>query len=120
MEKKIEKLLDLLIEGIEKGTGAANEQLPLIASDIVQWGIFYPLTWSVFWMGLCAFFFLIVRKCQKALKKEPGDDALEVAGVLSWLASIGSGFIAVGVLISAFQPMIAPKLYLLEYLKGFQ
>lgn len=60
MNEKLNKILDLMIEGIEKGSQFAKDQLPQLASEILKYESWNHSLWMAIWIAVAIFFLLLV------------------------------------------------------------
>lgn len=110
MNEKFEKLLDLLIEGIEKGTELAKSELPKLAEEILKYEAWSHSAWMYFWIA-------VIIICV-------------IVSIVGWIGeeiSVFGFFIFLSIICLAgiFQQYsqvkeieIAPKFYLLEMLRS--
>lgn len=122
MNEKLEKLVDLFIKSIEKGGDFAVEQLPDLAQQIIHWGVGCHLIWVLSWLSLFACFSRKKAKLDSlALEKKWdfwADVEYGIPGCLLILAMVLSSIGALAMVLPAMKALIAPKLYLLDYLRA--
>lgn len=106
-----EKVLDYL----EAGEGFAIEQAPLLAQEIVRYGIWNNTIEIVFWVSLIIIANIVAAKLWKL---PPTKDTREPLGqICSIFFRIGSGIALIPLGVSALvlcKVLVAPRLYIIE------
>lgn len=110
MNEKLEKLLDLLIAGIEKGTDLAQTELPKLAEEILKYEAWSHsmLMWVCVGITIVAVFILIIFLLAEDF------DAVIFAFVFSCIATA----CAVSQYSEIKKIEMAPKYYLLEKIRN--
>ncbi len=120
MEEKVNKILELLIAGIEKGTELAESELPGLMQEYITYYYIKAIPISSILIGLLSIVTAIVcAVLYRKFKKGHGDAWVDcmiygTLAVLILIASIGcssSGFMEM------YQIKEAPKAYLIERLR---
>lgn len=115
-QEKLNILLDSLIEVTTKTTDMASEQVPLVLQEIVKWGMVKGLFFIA--LGLIFFAFLIYGCLCVWNKKEDSSFIEDMAAICTpvyfflWIGFFSNGAY------KCLKVYFAPKLYLLNYLKG--
>ncbi len=117
--EKYDELIAYLTDAVKAGGDLVKEQAPLVAQEIIAWGIWYHtieaaiLTLAMVWAW---------RYLPKRLNRLANHHDFDIGGVFGWIGFVVASLIAsVAVLIdvhNALQAVIAPRLYLLDYLKS--
>lgn len=104
------KSLDL----VEKGANAAGEQIPLVLEEIVQWEIWGSGVGFVVALVIAICLAIVGRYCGKraAIREEGWPMACSVLGAFVAFA------ISMGNLYCLIKALTAPRLVIIEFLKG--
>ena len=114
MEMFISKALDI----VEKGIDTAGEQIPLILQEIVYWQIGKNSIALLIAFIICLIAFVSGYKLLKHFGRKNNEDGCAV-GVVLIIASIlifFTFFLTTGM--NIVQAIVAPRLVILDYLKG--
>ena len=116
LKNQLAQFLEKTLDVVEKGIDTAGEQIPALLQEIVNYQIAYGVFCSVL---AVLFFILIAISLLIARRGEDKDNfTLLITGISGFIISIfltGICFIEATVLIKALS---APRLVILEYLKG--
>jgi uncharacterized membrane protein YoaK (UPF0700 family) len=119
MEDQLAPLVKQLIEMINTGVNFVSGQLPEVAKEILRFNEIMSIVFiSVSILALIVFiaFGNLCCKWKQANKYSHW----EIAACLSWVLGVPASLLAILINIYALvQIIVAPKLYLLEYLKEF-
>lgn len=108
LEQNLNKIVEALIKATEKVVDAGSEQLPLLVQEVLKFGMYESLTWAI----ICGLALAIL-----GIAWLNSQDRFDFAFVYVVVAFIpGAGFIY-GV-INLIKIDVAPRLYLLDYLRG--
>ena len=115
MESKLEKLMDLLINGIEKGTELASGELPKLMEEILQYEFYSSLTF----LSLNLFILIVIPILAFLYHKKHSED-LGDGIMISLIAS----FILISPLIvvlkntdNLIKIKVAPKVFVIDYIR---
>lgn len=121
-QDKLDRLLDYLLNGLEKATDFAAEQAPLVVQELITWQRVQTLACAV----LCAVGSYVAyrrsvrlsKRLQESLDRHDGNDCAWFLGtILSGIACLGLSIAVTVNLYYAFQVWCAPRVYLLEYVR---
>lgn len=147
VDENLAELMTWLTETIKSSDGFVREQAPLVAQEIVRWGIFEAAALGVVWIaaGILAWWILLMasRACKTAAAEYAADalqaeedrkhssakdatDSAEVCTVgkvIAWLLAWAAGFagLVTGVcmLVGMIKPIVAPRLYIIDWITKF-
>jgi hypothetical protein len=105
----------------------AQQQAPDLAREIVQWGFWSHLLWSVLSPMIVFSLYLINIKVMALYEKDKGErNYSDAVLAVCWLFWIIGGIVAIIFIINTFCAIetvikcaVAPKLYLMDYIKEF-
>ena len=115
----IGKALDI----VEKGIDATGEQIPLILQEIVYWQMSYKISILIFGLILLSISIYCAKRAFCLLKQSNSDDEdiYRVAGICLLFGSLGSLIFSVASILEGFtffKALVAPRLVIIDYLKG--
>lgn len=119
-KKILVQFLQLMLDGIQKGAEIAGQQIPLVLQEKLRYDFAAYCIWGGFWLLVIAVVWalawLLIFKYS-----EVGRDRKEAKAFMFPAASIITFFaliFAVWELQYALEIWIAPRVYILEWLKG--
>lgn len=115
-------ILKLIEKNIDHGTSFLETQIPDVISQILTYNFAVSLFGSVLsaiWLGLTIAFTMKAIKLIESIVDDVGEQM--TLWLFVWVNAIGCvAFIAAGLLnLDWVQIWLAPKLYLIEYARGF-
>lgn len=114
--ERASEIMNYVATGIEKGGSFAVEQAPLVAQEIIWWGIASGLLWMAFSaMCIAAIYWGIKKVIALDITDEPH------GFFMCFFGGIGAMILAAVFANNVFQvakASVAPRLYILEQLKG--
>jgi hypothetical protein len=120
MENKVEKLLDMLIDALEKGGDLIGENAPKFFTEILEYEYMYSAIFSCFFgflfllfLGMTVYFIIAVIK-----RGDKAEHSLPLVGY-------SMGLLIIGMIIQAhvkdvIKIKMAPRVYTIEYLRDFK
>jgi len=115
--ENLDKITEKLIEWLETTEVLAQEQVPIILQEVLTWHLISTLvSMALILIGITGYFVFLVKAKRPIIE----DDATP-RGVFALIGGIGSsiGFLALLIdLYIVLQIYFAPRVYLIEYLKG--
>lgn len=125
-EEQKNQLMQVLIGITEKGEQVATdiytvlqEQSPQLVQEIINWGFFKHISSVMFFLVFCLVLLYPLIKCWKYTIKRGSDDDW-VCAILLTAFFLMVPFIGMFVnIFCAVKIYIAPRLYMLEYIKDF-
>ena len=112
IENNIEQILNYLQEGVQTAGSFVAEQTPLLIQEILSYHLLYHGTWlSIGVLLLLSVIFCFVYFARK-IDWSDGIESIYLLGVIGFVASIG---IILGNVFTFIKIIVAPRLYLLEY-----
>lgn len=118
LQEALTQFLTASLNTVEKGATIAGEQIPLVLQEIVQWQI----CWSVVSViGLISIIALMLYFCRFFYKKSILVRYSSEAGLASFFLGLGACACVVPLGFALFdltKALVAPRLLILEYLKG--
>lgn len=108
-----------VLEYLEAGEGFATEQAPLLAQEIVRWGVWWNVGEGLVWLIICIIASMScifwVKKHRRPLDDFAlGKEARGVAALLSFFVAACTFFGMMSCAYSASKALIAPRLYIIE------
>ena len=119
MDKKLEKLLDLLINGIEKGGELASTEIPKIMEEIITFG-FWTEIWGLV-LSLLIILLTIIPTVILLFKGVRDDDTEKF--LLGTVVGIGLSLACICAYNTGYRVLkikLAPKIYMIEYVRGLK
>lgn len=116
MSEATDKLVDLAVKTTEDLVTFIQDQAPDLGADIITWG----LSMGVLGFVLCLLFGFLIYKSIRYLFTSKSSDGLDV--ICTVVAVVLCLFIVpifIELVVPGIQALVAPKLYLFNYLKGF-
>lgn len=118
---QVEQTVNSLLQYLQSGMHFANEQAPLLVNEIIKWGIFENLLFFVIF--LIPLFVCIFMTCHyfRKIKNSGnyshfGKENFVFGLVAGWTLSSLSIVVSLLCFVDAFRAILAPRLYLIEYL----
>lgn len=120
LQSKLIEYLSKIEGGIERAVDFSAEQAPLVIQELIQWTIVEHTIYAVLWCGLAMFFVILSGLCVIRRRKwDPEDPAFPVmfGGIPSFVCATLTGTPAVINGSVALKAYLAPRLFVLEYLR---
>ena len=132
IKTKLVESIDAVMAFIGKGASYAQEQAPLIAREILQFNFWSDLATFVLILLITLTYWITFVKVDRRVtwsddfKRSDGTTSLGdeheiyrgVGGIVGGLWSVIACFMAYGYVIEMLKIWLAPRLYLIDYLKG--
>ena len=114
----LDKWLQELLDWTREGADFASEQLPLLVEDIIQWGMVAHFVWAaVFFIPVICMSALVRCAWRFAHTKDADFTDGATAVSFSIIGLVLSGVLFMYNLLAGLKAFIAPRLYLIEFLK---
>lgn len=121
LQSKLAAILGSLSEQVQSATDAgvdfAKEQLPIVAQEVVRWGIAESAVWAAFWaIPPIVFLFLFRRGWRLAAKHADESDGISI--FLAVVATVALTAPSIGVVCNVAtltKCIVAPRVYLIEW-----
>ena len=121
MNERAEQLItdagEKVLEYLEATEGFAVEQAPLLAQEIVRWGIWWNIAEGLIGAALCAVTIRWARKTWDA-RESADTPALEIGAVVAFCTVPFYVFFVGSSAAVVLKALIAPRLYILEQIAG--
>ncbi|MFX0095569.1 MAG: hypothetical protein ACFFBD_27780 [Candidatus Hodarchaeota archaeon] len=128
----VDQLASKLLEYLQSGMNIAQEQAPLFVNEILKWGMFENLVWSFIWILPLIVYIFTVKSFWKNVRshisnsnwypsqkeKEDARISFTCLNIIILVALFGITTHSLTYLAAAFKTIIAPRLYLIEYLSN--
>lgn len=114
MDQKIQELLEVLIETIKSGKDVIIDNAPTVAKEIVNYNLFFHLTFAVVGVVGCILFSAIIFKLIKIAIRD--DDFFPLV-VLSAIACIISCIVLISNVVLFMKWYLMPTMSIIEYIK---
>ncbi len=126
LEQKLTESVGTVMQYVEQGSAFIAEQAPLVVQEILAWGFWSNLIVAVLCFAIVPLFFLpAYRNYRRIGEKHPGYMTLKFDESDVWFAAATGGMVAAlpavfGIVacLKAIKAVIAPRLYVLDQLKG--
>ena len=120
LQQALTQFLTASLNSVEKGATIAGEQIPLILQEIVQWKIASSAVGFVGFLLLSIVLAIVSLKCFKRMN--PGTDEfyvpIGVCAVICLIISPVMFLISCEQLYNLIKALTAPRLVIIEFLKG--
>jgi hypothetical protein len=115
LQKQLSQFLQLMLDGIEKGTSFAGQQLPLIIQEKLHYELFNSLMWAGFWFLIIVAIWVMVELFIRKSEMRPGEryEGRAIATTATLIISVPMVYC----LNWALYIYMAPRLYILEWLR---
>ena len=120
MKATIEAAIRELLSAVQTGADFAKEQIPLILQEKLTYDLYKALFSIAFWLLLGVAAYIWCAFWVKRAKAEYNDSAgyYLLAGIPITIAAIIALIVIPDCVLTVLQISIAPRLYLLEWLRG--
>ena len=123
LKNQLTQFLEKALDVVSKGIDTAGEQIPALLQEIVYWQLAYKISWLVFGFILLAATIYCLKRAFCLLKQASSYDIdiYWVAGTSLISGSIVFCFFGIVSLVEGFtflKALVAPRLVIIEYLKG--
>ena len=112
-------LIDQLVKMIQDGTNLVKDQLPEVARQILQWQTAKSIACIVLGIALLC----ITEYCRRLFLhwqlEKPYEEWRVAAVIVSGVGGIAGLVLTIGSMFDLLQILLAPKVYLIEFLKEF-
>ena len=115
-EKLIERIYEDLAGLLEKGFNFFTEEAPGFASEIVNYGLVSEGIWALFW-GVMWIILAILIFLSLSFYKRKGTDEAGALGILFGLIILPTTGALVEYVANFVTIIVAPRIYILEFLK---
>lgn len=113
----VDKFLQKGLKYLESAESFAGKEVPAFLDEVLRFNVYAESVSALWSLPLFVVAFTIYRMCRSQLEKD-GMDGEVFNGFLFCLAFALSGlFVLVNNLLDVVKIIVAPKMYLLEYLK---
>ena len=123
MNEQTEKNINEAIDWLQQTGGSiqdfAVEQAPLYCREVVAWELWYGIAGIVLGLAVLLGGVWLVRKAM-SMYRDDGDGTEAVPGMTGALAIIGGVVIVAGSAPSAIKAAVAPRLVIVEHLRGMK
>jgi len=112
---KIRESLASLLEYTEQAVEFSKDQAPLVAQEIIHWGIASNAAWVLAWVAAIVALSFVFRAGRRAHAKND----LSMGDLVMFLSVLAIGGCSLGVMSSLggfIKAVVAPRLYLIEYI----
>lgn len=106
-----------IIEWTKGAKDFVSEQAPELVREVLAWGFWSHAIWAIACGLGVTLFVLVAIICARAFSKTDNDDYVGGA-LVGMIGALIIGVFLVCNVIDMFYVVIAPRVYLLEYLKG--
>lgn len=119
------ELLEKVKTGIDLSTDFLGEQLPIVAQEIINWGIGKAIFWTIVMFTITAFFITFCFYCRKKANEKmeaengvewDGNSAHSWGAIISFCLAILFFVITVNYGVNIVKISVAPRVYLIEQL----
>lgn len=120
LQRKLIEYLSKIEGGIERAVDFSAEQVPLVIQELIQWTIVEHTIYAATWGCLAMFFVMLLGLCIIRREKwDPEDPTFPVLfiGIPSFVCATLTGAQVVINGSVALKAYLAPRLFVLEYLK---
>jgi len=114
--ERLIKYLDSLEQAISSSQNFAADQAPEVIKEIITWGIVRGLGTFAVSMGIIFFIVKMINKAHK-INHDDREFVIPVSYVVGGIIFLGAFIHGINSFFNACQAMIAPRLYILEYIK---
>jgi len=113
----LDKWLQELLDWTRAGADFASEQLPLLVEEIIQWGMVSHFVWAAVFFIPVICMFRVIRCAWKFAHKDNDYNDGPPAVAFSVIGFVLAGIPLMYNLLAGLKALIAPRLYLIEFLK---
>lgn len=118
LQEALTVFLTKSLDFVEKGVNMAGEQIPLVLQEIIQWRVCWSIVGVI---GLLLLIAVMLYFCRFFYVKNETETHYSEAGVISFFLGVGAlacvvplGF----VLFDLTKALVAPRLVIIDFLKG--
>jgi hypothetical protein len=126
MKKALSDFLGLLLEGIKTGTSFAQQQIPLVIQEKLNYEIYSSFAWMGIWLFIILLAWIVQqtvwritnpKRTGKSRLAEGEEAARAITTIGAVLGSIGGLIDIIYNIDHVVYVWVAPRVYLLEWLK---
>ena len=114
MKDIILKSLEGLLNWANSVGDFVNAELPLLAKEIVTYGVWSSFIGAVVALGISVVLFIGGQKTWKWAVSDEGETEVTIGAVFLWFGSIGAALAATGLSFEGIKALVAPRLFLVE------
>jgi hypothetical protein len=122
LEQALAESTTQIIEWMEQAGGFVAEQAPDVVQQFLAWKFYANCAWgatfALVFLALTALGIFCFVADERSHKSGYYDEAFASAGTFSWFCALGSLIISVFFWVAVAKIQVAPKLVVLEYLRG--
>lgn len=118
LKNQLSTFLAKALDIAEKGIEATGEQIPMILQEIVQWEIYSNLIGFAFGVILAFVSCKFIRKTLMYFEKGEDDPMLIAPTIIIAIITGVIAFPCLACVFDAVKAFVAPRLVIIEYLKG--
>lgn len=118
LKNQLSTFLAKALDVAEKGIEATGEQIPMILQEIVQWKLYSNLIGFILGIVIAFVFIKTCRNLIANLDKGVEDPFILIPRIVVLVITIVPIFPLLLCVLDAVKALVAPRLVILEYLKG--
>ena len=118
LQEALTAFLTKSLDAVEKGVNMAGEQIPLVLQEIIQWQVCWSIVGVI---GLLLLIAVMLYFCRFFYVKNETENRYSEAGIISFFFGLGALACVVPlafVLFDLIKALVAPRLVIIEFLKG--
>ena len=117
MSEQMDEVFGKLLEWLEATESFAQEQVPILLQEILAWKMASATAVLTISFGCMAAYFTMLIKAEKPLIRNQCD-AVGVLTIVGILTTLISAIVFLVHLFTVLQIHFAPRVYLIEYMRG--
>lgn len=118
LQEALTAFLTKSLDVVEKGVNMAGEQIPLVLQEIIQWEIWSSTIGFVIALIISVCLAIAGWFCSKRMRMIRDDFPFDLGAIVSFGGALLAFAISMGNLYHMIKALTAPRLVIIEFLKG--